>query len=430
MPYSGDHGANITACNFKSLITSSLCTPYYGSYQSTNQRMIYLEGVKGLTIGISSSSVGTPNTFLEPEGTSGWYGIEAYNTTGASLGGTHEIAILSNLTSGGVGNTFDGPFNSCVASLVTSSNVSKGFHISQNSFGSISGSITHPVNGIVFQQTDASQVGESTGGTNTFTDLVNGMQFIADIAGASGVTVQHNDFKTNTYGLVIAPTVYPITMGTGGLINISTTSINLTIYCNKFYYNDFGIIGSGSLISQGSFAASASNNFSAYSGGSGTTSLNNKGDIFLQNAPSMIYNYYSSTVPTHLISGTSVDINYNHYTGSSTGSGSYAPSPNAACLGSWKQGWTGIEIKNIAQLIKVFPNPTNNLFMVQIQDADLALNYKMEVFDALGQIICKKTLQGAMPQEIDGSQWQSGLYSLRFTDSDGHTYLTRLVIAR
>lgn len=70
----------------------------------------------------------------------------------------------------------------------------------------------------------------------------------------------------------------------------------------------------------------------------------------------------------------------------------------------------------------VFPNPNSGVFSISFQ-TNSKKNYQLRLYNALGQIVYEKPLQGVYgnySQNIDVSHYQKGIYLLTLSDDKGH----------
>ncbi|MCD6556846.1 MAG: T9SS type A sorting domain-containing protein, partial [Bacteroidales bacterium] len=82
-------------------------------------------------------------------------------------------------------------------------------------------------------------------------------------------------------------------------------------------------------------------------------------------------------------------------------------------------GTSAIGIKDVsAQGIKVFPNPSNGVFNINVEN-----NYNLEVFDITGRVINSRTLTGNTSIELN----TAGIYFLRFSNENG-SYTQKVIV--
>ncbi|MCB0641472.1 MAG: T9SS type A sorting domain-containing protein, partial [Phaeodactylibacter sp.] len=86
-----------------------------------------------------------------------------------------------------------------------------------------------------------------------------------------------------------------------------------------------------------------------------------------------------------------------------------------------------VEFESLGRQIKIFPNPASTLSHIQIPgNFEFAI---IRAFDASGRMLFSKELKGGQAlQDIDVSDWHSGLYVLQI-DVDGKTFIQKLEVS-
>jgi hypothetical protein len=82
--------------------------------------------------------------------------------------------------------------------------------------------------------------------------------------------------------------------------------------------------------------------------------------------------------------------------------------------------------ENPSNQIKIFPNPNNGNFNVQMSMFE---NMKMEIYNVFGECIEKQIFKSANEQ-IDLSNVSDGIYFLRMTSEQGATYSQKFIISK
>jgi len=426
------HNANITNCTFGALTNLSV-TPYSLSHSSGFQPMVYVENTGGVAVGAGAMG----NTFGSAATNIATNGVETWNTVSAALG---RISVGITVTS----NIFQHLINTGLYS-----NGCDNIFVDQNTFGDVSSSPAppYPVNGIIFKEVTGSNVGDGSN-PNSFYYLTTGMQYYSTSSSATTTNVTHNDFENNTYGIAASTDVFPVTaFGVTGSQNGGSNTINLQMTCNKFLNNGYGIIGSGNLMDQGNSSIDAGNNFNGIqqsnSATYGNPNSNTNGDFFwVGNFPTMVNYYYVSSMgglgvtTPNFMSLNSVSIDYSFYPPSMM-----SPNTNLIglgyggtsgfCYGSWKKGNTGIQnLPGLSNSIKVYPNPSADLFTLDISGIEPNQTYTLEIWDGLGRRLSVQTVENKPTVEIDGNNWAPGAYTLRLYDASGKVYTERLIKQR
>ena len=454
-PYSSNLGANITHCIFSDLITSSLCTPFYGSYQSLNRRMIYLEGVLGVFIGDNVGSTFSGNTFTATPNTTDIIGIEAFDLKGSS---SYPVYISTNNlgTAGCWGNDFDGPFYECIAATgsPTGGTSCNGLTIWQNRFGQ-NGATNHPYTGIYLSNVDNSKIGDgSVSDKNDIRNLTNGIVFIeSNVTATGGTAISGNEIIHNTYGIVIAPTDYPITGSAGGSpLNINTNTIHLSIGCNGIGNNNIGIVGTGNIVDQGNYVDGCGNQFDPT-----VSTTNSLADLIWYWTYSGGMTYWANgtgaptSVPSHTLSSGSIYMNNggaitgslglliqtpsNPYSASVCGYTALSPEKRTTDWSFANGALNAMDISNIQSVpgqeskISVFPNPTANSFTIEFANF-AGETWTVTITDMLGKAVLNKNILDNAQNLIDSKNWSPGIYDLKLVNREGEVHETRIEVQR
>lgn len=420
----GKLSANISGNTFGNLINMPSLSPtsFFTTLNNSNYgKMIY---VNNITQGFATGSISS-NRFDNyiPEA-NGWYasGVEFYNADSININ-TDSFGISGPNFDRGVyaenGNGSTSYLN-FTANIFMGSSSAKTFRT-----------------GIVLNDVQNCGIGGSVGSHNVFKYLVNGIEYYQSSSISLANSVTYGDFENNTYGFVAAPGSHPVTVGSN---NSLTNTLNVNIHCNKFINNDFGIIGCGNLLTQGSSGGiDAGNNFnkptSSTSCNPGTPcpSLNSKADIlWVTSGTTPVFYYYApgygfpGTITTSMASGSTA---FNGSTVSSSSSGILGTSAaNAGCYGTFKWDETSIAQKadSIASL-NVYPNPSYNYFTVQLPYSGETVHYMMQVTDITGRRIYRCTAGNKPTETIDASAWASGAYFVTLVSETGKLYNVKIV---
>ncbi len=420
--YNYNHNSAVNGqSTFGNLVTQIVtCSPLVTPSYVNNWHMVYMENVGGITFNVN-------NYFHASDCNQNSYGVEGCNLN---------VGTISTYTVDLDGNDFDGPFNAGISNIfynTGTSGTSNGMQITGNTFGT-RGISLHPISGILFNNADNCIVQ----GTNIFKNMINGMEFYQDISGGGplGVTLSHNDFEYNTYGLVVAPDQYPITNMPG---NLSPNSINLVTSCNKFIYNTIGFIGNGNLVDQGATSTDAGNNFNSTTTTNTcpcSSGLNTCADIlWIGTNPFTNYymhNLYSPYVNTALIPGcalSSVEINGFSQTASVNlnvivNSGISTLSP------CWNVFDPSPKITDLTYKLQLYPNPNNGNFTVGLSDVYDLTGYTIELWDILGRRLQSQLIVALPNVEVNATDLAAGAYTVRLIDPTGKAYSTHVSITK
>lgn len=80
--------------------------------------------------------------------------------------------------------------------------------------------------------------------------------------------------------------------------------------------------------------------------------------------------------------------------------------------------WSTLGIDNFQEVstFKLYPNPTNSILNIEIQNA--ISNGTLEVYDLLGKQIYNQTIIANNISQIDVANWNSGLYLIKISSED------------
>lgn len=409
--------ANITSNTFGNLLVMPglSSTSFYAPLSNSNYgKMIYLNGVQH---GFTSGSIAT-NTFdnyLPAVNGSYASGIEVYNSDSFSISGN---------TFGTLGPNFDrGVY------MESGNGLTSRVNFSGNTFQGSSSAKTFRT-GIYYNNVEGCLFTGSSASLNKFYYLVNGIEYYQNHTISNLNSITFGDFEHDTYGIVAASGSHPVTVGSG---NGLTNTLNLIIECNKFIYDDFGIIGNGNLLTQGSsIGTDAGNNFNKATPGTicPCSTQNSKADILWvtpASSPTFYYNpsHYNGTITT----STSPAIVFNGSTVSSSSTGLIGSSSNpATCYGTFKKDevFKTVNADSFTAL-KVYPNPSSGYFTVELPESGETAHYMMQVTDITGRRIYRCTVGNKSLETIDASTWASGAYFITLVSEAGRPYNVKIV---
>lgn len=233
----------------------------------------------------------------------------------------------------------------------------------------------HPENGIIFSQSSNDIID-----LNTLSRCNNGLQYYTAASGPNTL-IEKNLFQDGTMGLVISTNEHPVGAAPG--VNSTTSTLDISIYCNKFIDNYTGILGSGNIIAQGSMADEANNMFS----------LNRNWDLLWQGAAGTNF-YQGSTVNGSLALNTGSSVPYT-MNGIVQSSNSIAVQLNTAtasnCRGSWLVT-SAAEPGSNSEQFRVYPNPFTDELTVDLNDPMGDAHYTVQFVDLMGHVVYRAEL--------------------------------------
>jgi hypothetical protein len=416
---SGSLAANITSNTFGNLIAMPglPSTSFYATLDNPSyNKMIYLNGVQH---GFTSGSI-TSNTFDNYlPAVSGSYasGIEVYNSDSFDISGN---------TFGASGPNFDrGVY------MESGNGLTSRINFSGNTFQGSSTAKTFRT-GIYYNNVEGCLFTGSSASLNKFLYLVNGIEYYQNYNISNANSITFGDFEHNTYGIVAAPGSHPVIVGSG---NGLTNTLNVVIECNKFIFNDFGILGDGNLIPQGSSSGTdAGNNFNKATPSTvcspTCSSQNSKADIlWVTPASSPTFYYKPHTYKGTITTSTSPAIPFNGSTVSTSSSGLIDTSASpATCYGTFKKDeiFKAVNTDSVSTL-KVYPNPSAAYFIVELPVSGETSHYLMQVTDITGRRIYRCNAGNKPSEIIDASSWASGTYFITLVSDTGRLYNVKIV---
>ena len=81
--------------------------------------------------------------------------------------------------------------------------------------------------------------------------------------------------------------------------------------------------------------------------------------------------------------------------------------------------------ENFAKGVSVFPNPSTNVFKVQVENAKA---YTVEVMDLSGRLVQKLTGKGAETTLLDMTNNAKGIYLMRIVSQEGNVATRKLIL--
>ncbi len=330
------------------------------------------------------------------------FGIELHNCGGTTINGVSTFSnhfttaihsyLTTNLDINSGGNSSSQiTFKGSIDTAISNTNGS-GLKVYWCWFGQSGNTAQQVVNGIYCKESDGSYFRH-----NKFRYCDLGLQYYHS-NGSTSTTAKENHFYHCHLGLVIAPDKDPEPAAGGS--NTGSNSINLTIQCNKFDYNDAGIFGCGNLITQGSTGTNSGNEFT------GNT-------IFGGVWNSSIYFYAPNT---DINQGSNAGLYINGTLVTAVGFNPQIVNNSPACYQFSVQApvFTNQENTEIQEnIVNVYPNPFSKEFIVDIKGIDWEHNIiTYELYDVAGrklenrQLLSEQTL-------LQNNNYTSGIYILR-----------------
>jgi hypothetical protein len=224
---------------------------------------------------------------------------------------------------------------------------------------------------------------------------------------------------------VVAPQVDPRNNNTSA--NSSPNTINLEIRCNKLWYNELGIVGSGNLIDQISSTQPAGNMFDDPNT---SNSRNKNWDILWRNrhGSDLTYHYQANKYDPN--SGGNLNTQRRNINGKLIGGNSNDLTTNdipyTGCYGTWKRKPTNTQIskneKDEAGL-KVYPNPFSNELQISTKGIQEG---QMVVTNMKGQSVIQRDFAGGK-LTLSTKSWQPGAYMVELIAQNGKVYTRKLL---
>ncbi len=336
---------------------------------------------------------------------------------------------LFNVSALGIdNNTFEGYLNvGSYAGQTSSGNHSFNLSYTNNIFAQNSSSVA-PQTGIAFHNVDASTIG-GNGGGNSFSNMVNGIEYYYDVVGGGTSQVDENSFLGNTFGMVIAPHQYPLTTGLSGTSNsinnpsTYTNTLPLEITCNMFQENGVAIIGSGNLAAQVS-GGDPGNYFVRPS------NINTDWDLLWQRTSNITYNVGSFSDPNSE-SGQSHNAYQINFVTQSASNVSFPGATTATCYAGPSDPpmhkASLISKPDLQEnMVSVYPNPSHETFTVRLANYQPGSQYQLLVTDVLGRVLLAQTAS-AQQTQVHTAEWQDGVYYLKITDVNGVSTIVNLL---
>ena len=87
----------------------------------------------------------------------------------------------------------------------------------------------------------------------------------------------------------------------------------------------------------------------------------------------------------------------------------------------------GINDISNSSILKLYPNPNNNVSILEINIADTQ-NDQISIYNMNGQLVLSQKLNGLNKTEINKSDFQPGLYYLKYLGQNGYCEMTKMII--
>jgi hypothetical protein len=265
---------------------------------------------------------------------------------------------------------------------------------------------------------------------NTLSGFDYGIEYYADQNYNRATKIRKNKITGGTpstpsgHGIVVAPNEDPVGASTGA--NNSTNTINLEIRCNKIWYNELGIVGSGNLIDQISSTQPAGNMFDDPNT---SNSRNKNWDILWRNrhGSDLTYHYQANKYDPN--SGGNLNIQGRNINGKPIGGNNDLTTnaiPYTGCYGTWKRKPTNTDVnkndKDEAGL-KVYPNPFSNELQISTKGIQEG---QMVVTNMKGQSVIQRDFSGGK-LTLSTKSWQPGAYMVELIAHNGKVYTRKIL---
>lgn len=78
-------------------------------------------------------------------------------------------------------------------------------------------------------------------------------------------------------------------------------------------------------------------------------------------------------------------------------------------------------------MVEVYPNPVGEQILIQIHSEDVSNDYFLEVFDVLGRMVHKQTLNAPLLNVVGAENWQGGVYLIRVRNEESVDFVKKVV---
>jgi parallel beta-helix repeat protein len=277
------------------------------------------------------------------------------------------------------------------------------------------------------------EVRDSYFGNNTVTNCDHGIEYYADQNYTNATVIRENKITGGTsgnktgHGIVVAPEVDPRNNNTSA--NSSSNTINLEIRCNKIWYNELGIVGSGNLKDQISSTQPAGNMFDDPNT---SNSRNKNWDILWRNrhGSDLTYHYQANKYDPNSAGNLSPSEEF--INGQKTGGNGISNElitnaiPYTGCYGTWKRNPTNTENNKYEEDeagLKVYPNPFSKELQISTKGIQEG---QMVVTNMKGQSVIQRDFAGGN-LTLTTKSWQPGAYMVELIAQNGKVYTRKLL---
>jgi hypothetical protein len=263
---------------------------------------------------------------------------------------------------------------------------------------------------------------------NLISNADQGIEFYQNTTSPLTTTnITKNRFESCTYGLVTATHENPA-LSSAPYQNFATRTIYLQVKCNSFNFNDYGWIGTGDYLDQGSSPQPTGNSF-----------LNNNlwNVAVADNTANMQYWHSNSATDENPTNSNQPQVSLDGNTYSTLNSLIFSQGTNTASSCSNKRSLNSdleennveAEQQGISRIeINTYPNPFYHYFEVSSYNADNSKTCKIVVYDMLGKVVFEQNDDFTNKVFVSTENWAQGLYVVKVISPKGDLLLSEKII--
>jgi len=386
----------------------SNCTGnHIGAYTGSDNPMVFLENCTGVSANNNTFTTLNTNNAFDIKA------IQVHNCTQLNINGNSDngflnsgITLISGTNNNVNTNTFEFKLKTAQFGFTTRSAWTK--------------------NGIVLINNTAASVNN-----NLIEGAESGIQFYQNTNTPLTVSsIEKNRFESCTYGLVTATKENPAT-AVAPYQNSSTQTVYVNVGCNTFNNGDYGWVGTGKYLTQGSFSFQSGNSFNNVN--NWNACVTGFGSIYYFDNPVTNENPYGVLNNT-ILDGVLIDnSNYTNLcfaTSQGSGNGCTGRRSNSIIsnvdIEDEKE-----EMNDILTKVKVinYPNPFDNQMIIEVKNTSVDAQINIQVVDLNGKLIYQSSPNLANVDKIvvNLNNLAAGMYLLQVYDRDKILHTDKVV---